>query len=314
MNGDSPRPELCIMTCFAQAMAMPWPLFSSSWRASCSFQYSSLYLLCESYPQALETPETEAGFLCRTGALFESDPLLAALRICPFWIASGTCTVGYAFWSSTRRTLRAPLVVGYTLMTAGLVGLAFLQPDASTRTVVFTGLVGVGFAAPLILLVSLVQLTSPHALIATATAVLTSSRAIAAAVFTAAFGAAVSSQTAKWIPGKVPAAAIAAGLDPQYAGQFTGALANQEQAAIAAIPGITPAIIGAGVAALKQALSNSFRVVYIIAASFGVVGIVLCYFVPNLASTMHFGVDAPVEELHSRHHRAADAPVAGEEK
>lgn len=188
------------------------------------------------------------------------------------------------------------------MITGGLIGLANIQPSSSKRPIAFVALAGGGFAAPIILLTTLVQLSVPHSLIATGTAVLTSSRAVAAAVFTAIYAAAVNAQVAKWVPKLVPKAAISAGLSPQYAGEFTGALADENTAALAKIPGVTGEVIAAGVSALKQALADSFRVPYIIAASFGVVAVVLIWFVPDMTTLMHYGVDAPVEELHAKGH------------
>jgi hypothetical protein len=52
--------------------------------------------------------------------LFETDPLLGGLRTIPFWVCAGGATVFYGLWSSKRRTIRAPLMTGFGLMTAGL--------------------------------------------------------------------------------------------------------------------------------------------------------------------------------------------------
>lgn len=49
---------------------------------------------------------------------------------------------------------------------------------------------------------------------------------------------------------------------------FTGALMSQNQALLAQVPGVTPAIIGAGVHAMQGAYLKSFEVVWIAAAVF----------------------------------------------
>ena len=81
------------------------------------------------------------------------------------------------------------------------------------------------------------------------------------------------------------------------------ALAGNKTDALAKVPGVTPAIIGAGVVALKQALADSIRVVYIIAAPFGALACILCLFIGDLRKTMNYIVEAPVEELRARRHQ-----------
>lgn len=134
---------------------------------------------------------------------------------------------------------------------------------------------GVSFGAPLILIIAAVQLSTPHHLIATATAVVTSSRTIAASSFTAMYGAALNSGIAEKLPSYVAGAAIKAGLPEASVPAFVGAIATQDMAVIPTIPGSRPEIIGAGVAAAQQALADSFRVIYMIAAPFGALGVIL---------------------------------------
>ena len=160
---------------------------------------------------------------------------------------------------------------------------------------------GLGFGAPLILIISAVQLAPPHHLIATATAVVTSSRAVAASSFTAIYGATLTSGISSKLPAYIAEAAIKAGLPATSVPAFVGAIASKDVAAIPTIPGVTPEIIGAGVAAAQQALADSFRNIYIIAAPFGALAVIGCFFLGDLSKTMHYRIDAPMEELHSKH-------------
>lgn len=255
-----------------------------------------------------------------TTALYENDPFRLAARILPFWICSGLSTIPYGIWSSKRRTIRAPMAVSFTILAAGIgehkrgancvrtkvltllfsAGLAAIQPDSSTLAVCMNGLAGLGFGAPLILIIAGVQLSTPHHLIATSTAVVVSARAVGASTFTAIYAAALAQQTAKKIPSYVASAALGAGLPPTSLGAFIGALAGQQTQVLPTIPGVTPQIIGAGVGALKQALADSFRVIYIIAAPFAIVGAILSLCAGDLTKAMNYKVEAPVEDLHAR--------------
>ncbi|KAF2162595.1 hypothetical protein M409DRAFT_58019 [Zasmidium cellare ATCC 36951] len=235
--------------------------------------------------------------------LFETDPFLQVARAQPFWVANLFVTGLYGYWSTRLRSLRAPLAVGFLLLTAGAVGLATVQPSDSTSAIVFDGLAGIGFGSPLVLIVAAVQLAVPHHLIATATAVTTSARAVAATIFTASYFAAYSDRAARFVPQDVAPAALGAGLPSSSLMPFVAGLSAHNQTALSSIPGVTPAIISAGTAALKQAMAGSIRVVYIIAAPFGAVAVIACFFLGDLSKVMNYRVDAPVERLRAKHER-----------
>ncbi|KAL3483021.1 major facilitator superfamily domain-containing protein [Aspergillus germanicus] len=236
--------------------------------------------------------------------LFETDPFLQSVRQLPYWIAAAAGTILYGAWSTKRKTIRAPTMVGYILLTAGMVGFATIQPDDNLATWFFAALAGLGFGAPLILIIVGVQLSTPHHLIATATAATTCSRAIATAVFTAIASAALDIRLEEYIPEYISVAALGAGLPPDSLGLFIGAITGHGQPHdFENIAGISPAIIAAGSAALKQAYADGLRVVFIIAAPFGVVACIATFFLGDLSDVMDYAVDAPVEELHAKHRR-----------
>jgi hypothetical protein len=218
-----------------------------------------------------------------------------------FWVTCGLSTVVYGYVSTKLRTIRSPLFVGFLLFTGGMIGLATIQPGDSTKAIVFVGLAGLGMGGPLVLVIAGVQLSTPHHLIATATALTTSSRAVSGTIFTAIFGAALTTRLNKYIPGYISTAAVKAGLPQSSLGPFIGALTSDNSTALLAIPGVTPTIISAGGVALKQAYADGLRVVYMIAAPFGVVACIACFFLGDLRSVMNYSVDAPVEDLHAKH-------------
>jgi Fungal trichothecene efflux pump (TRI12) len=223
----------------------------------------------------------------------------------PWWIAGGLSTVAWGYLSARFRTIREPTFAGFLILTAGIVGLATIQPDDSLNALIFAGLAGIGFGSPLILVITGVQLSTPHHLIATATAVTTSSRAIAATVFTAIYGAALTGRLKHRIPTYIAKAALSAGLPATSLEAFIDALVHGNTAALSNIPGLNPTIAALGVAALKQASADAVRVVYIIAAPFGALACVACLFLGDLRKIMNYHIDAPLEELHAEPHRDA---------
>ena len=185
-------------------------------------------------------------------------------------------------------------------MTQTTVAMSTLQPHQSTLAIVWNGLAGLGFGGPVVLIIAGVQLSTPQLLIATGTAVVTSTRAVAGSMFTAIFAAALTTRLSTKIPTYVAAAALKAGLPETSLRAFVGAIATQNIAALHTIPGANPAIIGAALVAVKQALADSYRVVYIIGAPFALLGTILSFFVEDLAKTMNYRVDAPMEEMHAK--------------
>lgn len=242
--------------------------------------------------------------------MFESDPLLLVTRELPFWVAGGLSTVVWGYASTTLRTIREPLFLGFLLFTGGIIGLSTIQPGDSTTALVMSGLSGFGFGAPLILIVTGVQLSAPHSLIATASAVTTSVRSIAATTFTAIYAAAVTSKLTTDIPNGIASAAAKAGLPPAAIPAFVEALASNNTDALLTVPGVTPAIIEAGEGGLKQGLADSLRVVYIIAAPFGALACIMCWFLGDLHKTMNYSVDAPVEDLRTKNQHRGGKQVA----
>ncbi|KAK5325610.1 hypothetical protein LTR93_003830 [Exophiala xenobiotica] len=240
--------------------------------------------------------------------LFTTDPVLIVARSQACWIPAIFSTLLWGYISTRYRTIREPLLIGFVFLTAGLIGLATIQPGQSASAIAFSCLAGIGVGAPLILVVTGVQLSTPHSLIATATACTTSSRAVAGAIFSAIYAAAFNTRLKEYLPKYIAKAALAAGLPASSLPAFILALSEGDgPAAFAKIPGISPTIVAQGARALQQAFADSIRVVFIIGAPFGVVACIACWFLGDLRDTMDYRVDAPIEELHAKRDRHGPA-------
>ena len=229
--------------------------------------------------------------------MFEHDPFLLVARGQPFWVGCLLSTPVWGIISTRLRRIKEPLATAFFVCTGGVVGLATIQPDDNLKSLIFAGLAGIGFGGLIILIIAAVQLATPHHLIATATAVTVSSRAVSASVFTAIYVAAFSDRLMTKLPSYIATAALKAGLPKSSLEAFAAALVGNDQAALIHIPGVTPAVISAGVAALKQSYADSVRVVFIIAAPFGVAAAISCWFLADMRKTMNYKIDAPMEKL-----------------
>lgn len=233
---------------------------------------------------------------------------MAAVRLLPFWgFFLVSCPV-WGFLSTKFRTIREPLFLGFLLFTAGNVGMATLEPGDNASQLAFAAVAGIGFGSPLILIIAGVQLSTPHQLIATATAVTNSARAVGGTIFTAAYTSALSNSLSTKIPTYIAEAAAKAGLPSSSIAAFVGAVAGRDELALSNIPGVSPSIIQQGFSALEHAYADSLRLIYIIAAPFGIVACLLCLFLGDLNKTMTYRVDAPVEDLHAKLHRDGTNP------
>ena len=246
-------------------------------------------------------PLTATDLLRRVATLFTPDPLSLATRELAYWLGSGVVTVVWGFLAQRLRSIRLPLGIAFLILTAGVAALASIQPGDSGVSIGASIIAGVGFGGPLILIIAGVQLATPRHYIATATAITTSTRAVAATVFTAIYAAAYRDRITVKLPAYVAAAALKAGLPPASLKPFLGAFLTEDTAALAKIPGLSPTVLGAAATAFKHAQADSIRVVYIIAAPFGLLAVIACFFMSSLSKSMNYVVDHPIEELHAKH-------------
>ena len=236
----------------------------------------------------------------RTTAVFESDPFKAVARQMPFWVATGIATFLWAVVSIRLRRIREPLAVAFAIFAAALGAMASVQPGSSTAFIVYSGLAGIGFSGLIVLIITAVQLSVPHSYINTATSILVAARAIAASVASAVYVAIFSSRYKARLPAYVGKAAAMAGLPKSAIPIFVGDLAAGNVAALHSVPGVSPVIIAAGVAALKQAFLDSARVIFIIGAAIAGLSVVLTLLMGSQRDKMDYVVEAPVEQLHAK--------------
>jgi hypothetical protein len=209
----------------------------------------------------------------------------------------------FGYLSTKFRKIKEFLFLGFLVFTAGIVGMATLEPNKSANPVIFSGLAGLGFGFLIVLIVTSVQLSTPHHLIATATAATVSFRAVGATVFTAIYAASFESRFKIKVPAYVAEAALEAGLPSSSLKPFIEAIAAGDLPALSNVGGVNPQIIGAGVVALKQAFADSIRVLYIIAAPFGIVACIASLFLGDMKETMNYRVDAPLEKMKAKGHQ-----------
>ncbi|KAK0609584.1 hypothetical protein B0T17DRAFT_621628 [Bombardia bombarda] len=140
------------------------------------------------------------------------------------------------------------------------------------------------------------QLSTPPELIAITSGLIIGVRSLGGSVGLAIYNALFTKAVGK-LGDNIAAAVIPLGLPFQSAGPFIGALAGHADGAVLFhIPGVTPQIVGAGVAALKDTFMTGFKHVWITAAAFSAFAALLSVFLKDPRSEFNMHIDRPVEK------------------
>jgi hypothetical protein len=234
--------------------------------------------------------------------------------------------------SHFTKSIREPTVISFLAYVIFFALMATIGLDDVGATWGYPVLMGIGLGWSLTYLVAAAQLSAPAHLIAITSGILLSIRSLGASIAlgickwirnshhvtpinTALDNAIFNSTLNEKLGSGIAAAVLPLGLPPTSLEAFIGALAGQAPPAqIAAIPGVTPQIIGAGVAALKNAFLHSFKWVYVAAAVISAVSaigelthsrdprwhilsvLVASCFLVNPAKDLNNHVDAPLED------------------
>ena len=154
---------------------------------------------------------------------------------------------------------------------------------------------GAGLGLCLTSLATAAQLSAPPSLIAITSGLFIGIRSLGAsiafAIYTAIFNAKLSN-----LGNNIAANVLPLGLSPKVLPDFIGALAGNNQTALAGIPGVTPQIIGAGVAGLRHTYLLGFRYVWVCAGVLCFVAAIGACFIINPKADFTMHVDAPLEE------------------
>ena len=154
---------------------------------------------------------------------------------------------------------------------------------------------GLGLGLCLTSLATAAQLSAPPHLISITSGLFIGIRSLGASIglpiYTAIFNAQLSSHLGNDIAAKV----LPLGLPAKSLPLFIGALAANDQKALASIPGVTPQIIGAGVSGLQHAYLEAFRYVWVCAAVMCFVAAIGACFIINPKADFTMHVDAPLD-------------------
>ncbi|KIW07205.1 uncharacterized protein PV09_02070 [Verruconis gallopava] len=199
--------------------------------------------------------------------------------------------------SHFTKSIREPTVISFLAYVVFFALMAKMDVNETGKTWGYPIIMGLGLGWSLTYLVAAAQLSAPAHLIAITSGILLSIRSLGASIALGIYNAIFNSELNSKLGSNIAAAVLPLGLPPQSLEAFIGALASEaSESDIAAIPGVTPQIIGAGVAALQKAFLNSFKWVYVAAAVISAVAAIASCFLINPVKDLNNHVDAPLDE------------------
>lgn len=214
-------------------------------------------------------------FAFEVSTFTQEDLLIAGLHFGMAFLSAMLFAFLAGIYSSKRKALGMPLVVGFVFLLIFNVCLAATAGYNPGKAFWAFGVIlgmGLGIILPLTMVVA--QLCTPPSLISSASALIIAVRSLGGtvglAINTAIFNSALSTE----IPSKIAAAALPLGLPPTSLGMFIGGLTTHNETILAHVPGATPQIIGAGANALVRAFGVGFRNCWIAASCFGVIAVI----------------------------------------
>lgn len=103
-------------------------------------------------------------------------------------------------------------------------------------------------------------------------------RFLGGAIGSTALNIVINEKSTEKLPGYIARAVLPLGLPKDKLKQFSAALAAGKPLSV---PGVTPAIAAAGLAASREAWSYAFRIAFLVTIPFGVIATVVAYFVAD---------------------------------
>ncbi|EJD40163.1 MFS general substrate transporter [Auricularia subglabra TFB-10046 SS5] len=154
---------------------------------------------------------------------FESNAFRISIRQLSYQVPV-VITPAVSAWYATRyKDLKSPLLFTFSIFLIATICYATIQPSFDKPQQFYNVLSGIGVAGPLTLLPALVQFTSPHEFLSTATGLAFSIRAIGGAFGTAILNAIINGHLAQHYALSLEAAGADAGMVARIqAGNFTG--------------------------------------------------------------------------------------------
>ncbi|RDW79298.1 uncharacterized protein DSM5745_06150 [Aspergillus mulundensis] len=246
--------------------------------------------------------------------VYDEDILSAATNFAIMFFTGLVGSPVFGFWSSKRKSLRPPLVLGGIFLLLFFILLATVKIDTPRYVFwILPILPGIALASIVPLTMVSAQFAVSPELVTLASALMTTVRSLGGAIGLAINNAVINSSLNDELQRKVSAAVLPLGLPSSSLPALLDAVSSQRKDAAAEVPGGTPEIAQAAVAAMKRAYLSAFRNAWIVSAAFCglmvICGFLIaisracqnsclprtaCYFIVEQRAQFDTRIDAPV--------------------
>ncbi|WWC64330.1 uncharacterized protein I303_106940 [Kwoniella dejecticola CBS 10117] len=217
----------------------------------------------------------------------------------PFYVAVLLVTPLIMWYTTKTKDIKKPLIAGFALQLVGVVGLGTCTATSYARALAFNGVMGVGFASLLMLLITIIQLASPPLFIGVASALAISARTLGGTI---GYGIALVIQHDVYdgkINGNVAKAVVPLGFDEANIPTLLGALSSHNATIIGQVPGANDAVVAAAQLAVTDTTAFAYGRVWYAAVPAIALGLIALWFVENPSKRMDWVVDAPLKSNHT---------------
>ncbi|GAA5854279.1 hypothetical protein JCM9279_005106 [Rhodotorula babjevae] len=264
------------------------------------FLHHKLFQNGRNFPLALFLVAVEGAIFYQINNIYPAEvnalwappgSLEASAKLLPFFLILVPVAPLMGWYVTKTKDLKWPLCAGFLLFGAGTIMLAMSGLNSAVA-VAANGVAGLGFCAPLILLMSVVQLSTPPLFIGVASALVISVRTLGGSVGYAIAEAIYGALTNDQIPANILKAVVPLGFDPRNIGALIVGLTTGQ--GIATIPGATGQVLGAASAALKETEVHGYKIVWFVFLPGCVIAAIGSAFLINPRERMNWIVDAPL--------------------
>ncbi|TLD27198.1 hypothetical protein PspLS_04614 [Pyricularia sp. CBS 133598] len=230
---------------------------------------------------------------------WENNSWDISIRMLSFKLVNTVMSIPVTWWATRYKDLRSPLLVPFVIFLAVTILYSCTELHWSKVHYAINVLCGIGQSGPLTLLVACVQLTAPHAFLATATGLAFSARALGGAFGSAVLNAIVNGYLSAELVPAVSRAATAAGL-PESSTAALVAAVGTGRVAVEGVEGATAEVWSAAVLASREQYKIAYRRAWASVVPFVVLAIVSMWFLRGVRDLMTDKVEAPVEKVPER--------------
>lgn len=214
-------------------------------------------------------------FAYQLTSLHRINSFTAGLRFAVVFIASIVMAFVVGVYTTFTKRIREPIIAGFLCLTVFCVLMVYYHAGLPlANSFGYATIAGSGLGFVLSNLMVAAHMGTPPDMISMSSGLVTAVRSLGGAVGLAINNSIFNSSLQSQIPARVAAAVLPLGFSPQSLGALIGALNSQEEAAVRAVPGVTPQIAGAAAAARQEAFKVSFSKLWIAAAVFSGIGVI----------------------------------------